>query len=48
MDKGLIAFDAKEYDTALIELKPFAQQGNCLAQFAVGFAYMYGSAKVIR
>jgi TPR repeat protein len=42
MDKGLIAFDAKNYQLALSELKPYAEKGNCLAQYAVGFTYIYG------
>jgi TPR repeat protein len=42
MDKGLMAFDAKDFNLALTELKPYAEQGDCLAQYAVGFSYMYG------
>jgi len=41
-DKGLIAFDAKDFKLALQQLKPYAEKGDCLAQFAVGFSYMYG------
>ncbi|MDB5119047.1 MAG: hypothetical protein JWN56_265 [Sphingobacteriales bacterium] len=41
LDKGLIAFDAKDFKKAIDKLKPYAEQGNCLAQFAVGFSYMY-------
>lgn len=44
MDEGLKAFDNKNFSKALTELKPFADQGNCLAQFAVGFCYKYGEA----
>ena len=38
-DKGLIAFDAKDYKLAVATLTPFAEKGDCVAQFAVGFAY---------
>jgi len=41
-DKGLQAFDAKDFKQTLAVLKPYAEQGNCTAQFAVGFSYMYG------
>jgi TPR repeat protein len=41
-DRGLIAFDAKNYKQAVEELKPYAEKGNCIAQFAVGFSYMFG------
>lgn len=40
-DKGLIAFDAKNFKKAVKILEPYAQQGDCLAQFALGFSYMY-------
>ncbi|MDQ3050854.1 MAG: hypothetical protein M3Q95_08220 [Bacteroidota bacterium] len=36
---GLKAFDAKEYGKAVQLLKPFADSGKCLAQYAVGFSY---------
>lgn len=41
-DKGLKAFDAKDYATAFNTLKPYADQGNCLAQYVMGFSYQYG------
>lgn len=41
-EKGLMAFDVKDFKTVVKQLKPYAQKGNCLAQFAVGFSYMYG------
>jgi|GEM_PF-1760999 len=41
-DKGLMAFDAKNFKQAMELLKPYAEKGNCIAQFAVGFSYMYG------
>jgi TPR repeat protein len=43
-NKGLQAFDAKNFKQALVILKPYAEQGNCTAQFAVGFSYMYGDS----
>ena len=46
MDKGLMAFDAKNFGLALTELKPYAEQGNCVAQYAVGFSYMYGEKTI--
>jgi TPR repeat protein len=44
-DKGLIAFDSKNFKEAISKLKPFAEKGNCVAQFAVGFSYMYSTDK---
>src|SRR6185437_15365972 len=41
-DKGLMAFDAKNFKQAMELLKPHAEKGNCIAQFADGFSYMYG------
>jgi hypothetical protein len=41
-DKGLVALDAKNFDETINLLKPYAEKGNCTAQFAVGFAYMFG------
>jgi len=46
MDKGLMAFDAKKFGLALTELKPYAEQGNCVAQYVVGFSYMYGEETI--
>ncbi len=40
-DKGLIAFDAKKFKKAVKILTPYAEKGDCLAQFALGFSYMY-------
>jgi TPR repeat protein len=40
-DKGLMAFDAKDFKQVVATLKPYAEKGNCLAQYAVGFSYMY-------
>ena len=41
-EEGLKAFDAKDYQKALIILRPYAEKGNCLAQYVVGFSYQYG------
>jgi len=41
-DKGLQAFDAKNYKQAFSTLKPYAEKGNCLAQYVIGFSYQYG------
>lgn len=41
-DQGLKAFDAKDYKTSFYLLKPYAEGGNCLAQYVVGFSYQYG------
>lgn len=37
-----MAFDAKEYEKAFNILKPYADKGNCLAQYVIGFSYGYG------
>jgi len=37
--KGLKAFDNKEFDKAIEYLKPYADNENCLAQYALGFVY---------
>ncbi|MEB0264117.1 MULTISPECIES: hypothetical protein [unclassified Mucilaginibacter] len=42
-DKGLIAFGSKNFKEAISKLRPFAEKGNCIAQFAVGFSYMYSA-----
>jgi len=41
-DKGLAAAEAGDYTTALSELKPFAEQGNAVAQLLLGFMYRDG------
>jgi TPR repeat protein len=41
-EKGLIAFDKKDYQTSFAALHPFAEQGNCTAQYVIGFSYAYG------
>lgn len=41
-DEGLKSFDSKDYKKAFELLKPYAEAGNCLAQFVIGFSYQYG------
>ena len=41
-DKGLDAYFDGNYVTAFSELQPFAEQGNVIAQFALGFMYDNG------
>ena len=41
-DKGLKAHDAGDYDTALREWEPLAEQGNIEAQYNLGFMYDNG------
>ena len=41
-DKGLKAHDAGNYDTALREWEPLAEQGNIEAQYNLGFMYDNG------
>jgi len=38
-DKGMAAFNAQDFKTAIAQLTPYAVKGNCTAQFAVGFSY---------
>jgi len=45
-DKGLKAFDAKNFKVALAKLKPYADKGNCLAEYIVGFSYLYGDSDI--
>lgn len=37
--KGLKEFDAKNFEKSVEYLRPYADSGNCVAQFAVGFCY---------
>lgn len=39
-EEGLKAFDAKDYMKAFNLLKPFADSGDSMAEFAVGFCYL--------
>lgn len=41
-DEGLKSFDAKDYKKSFEILEPFAKEGNCLAQFVIGFCYQSG------
>jgi TPR repeat protein len=41
-DEGLKLFDSKEYKKSFEILEPFAKEGNCLAQFVIGYCYQYG------
>ena len=38
-DKGMAAFNAHDFKTAVTLLSPYAQKSNCTAQFAVGYSY---------
>ena len=42
LNKGLEAYDAGDYATALQELEPLAKQGNAIAQRKLGNMYKYG------
>ncbi|MBX3255378.1 MAG: sel1 repeat family protein [Chitinophagaceae bacterium] len=39
-EKGLKAFDSKDYTKAYKFLKPFAESGNSMAEFVIGFCYL--------
>ena len=41
-DKGLAAYNAGDFDAALAELKPLAEQGDASAQFNLGVIYDLG------
>lgn len=41
-DEGLKSFDAKDYGRAIALLKSYAEDGNCTAQFVMGYTYQYG------
>ena len=42
LDKGFAAFASGDFATALTEFKPLAEQGDTLAQFALGYMYAFG------
>ena len=42
LDKGLMAYNNGDYETALDLWSPFAEQGNAWAQVNLGFMYEYG------
>ena len=41
-EKGLTAYEAGDYETAISEWKPLAEQGNASAQFNLGVMYKRG------
>ncbi len=41
-DEGEAAFERADYERALQEFRPLAEQGDVRAQFSVGFMYYYG------
>ena len=41
-DDGLAAFERGDYETALQEWRPLAEQGDAEAQLSLGFAYATG------
>ena len=41
-DKGLEAYDAGDYATAMKEWKPLAEQGDASVQYNLGYMYRYG------
>jgi TPR repeat protein len=45
-DEGLKSFDSKDYKKSFEILEPFAKNGNCLAQFVIGYCYQYGFSVV--
>jgi TPR repeat protein len=45
-DKGLAAAEAGDYTTALSELKPFAEQGNAVAQYNLAQMYRRGEGVI--
>ena len=44
--KGIAALQARDFATALQELKPLAEAGYDVAQYNLGLVYEYGSAIV--
>ena len=42
LDKGFAAYASGDFATALTEFKPLAEQGDTLAQFALGYMYAFG------
>lgn len=45
-EKGLKAFDSKDYTKAFNIMKPFAQSGDSMAEFIVGFCYLNPESSV--
>ena len=46
-DKGLEAYDAGDYATAMKEWKPLAEQGNASVQYNLGYMYRYGKGVLL-
>ena len=42
VQKGLDAYEKEDYETALREWRPFAEQGHAAAQFMLGVMYSHG------
>ena len=42
LDAGLAAYDARDYATAMQELRPLAEEGNAEAQYRLGYMYNRG------
>ena len=45
-EKGLKSFDSKNYLKSFVLLKPFADKGDSMAEFAVGFCYFNPELKI--
>lgn len=45
-NKGIEAFNSKNYETTIGLLKPFADKEDTIAQYLVGFSYYYGNDKI--
>ncbi len=42
LDEGVAAYERGDYETALREFRPPAEQGNALAQFSLALMYANG------
>ena len=42
LDEGVAAYDRRDYETALREFRPLAEQGNAKAQYNLGLMYYDG------
>jgi TPR repeat protein len=40
-NKGMAAFNAQDYKTAMLLLAPYAKKGNCTAQYAIGYSFAH-------
>ncbi len=45
---GMDAYERGDYETALTEFRPLAQQGDADAQFYLGFMYSKGRGRATR